>query len=68
MRELDGRIALITGASRGIGRATALELAAAGAVIGVNYRSDEAGANDAVAASSASRALSGSTSVSSVEM
>jgi 3-oxoacyl-[acyl-carrier protein] reductase len=42
--ELDGRIALITGASRGIGRACALELAAAGAAIGVNYRSDADGA------------------------
>ena len=49
MPELDGRYALITGASRGIGRACALELAGAGAAIAVNYRSDADGAAAVVA-------------------
>ena len=43
---LDGKTALVTGASRGIGRAIALELAEAGASIVVGYRS---GADEAAA-------------------
>jgi 3-oxoacyl-[acyl-carrier protein] reductase len=47
MPELDERIALVTGGSRGIGAAICAELAAAGAVVVVNYASN-ADAADAV--------------------
>jgi 3-oxoacyl-[acyl-carrier protein] reductase len=46
--DLTPRTALITGGSRGIGRAAADLLARAGARVAINYRKDEAAANGAV--------------------
>ena len=48
-KSLTGKIALVTGAGRGIGRAIALELARRGANIALNYRSDAANAESAAA-------------------
>jgi NAD(P)-dependent dehydrogenase (short-subunit alcohol dehydrogenase family) len=46
---LERRVALVTGGSRGIGRAIALALAADGADVAVNYRRDEEAARATVA-------------------
>ncbi|PYI63667.1 MAG: short-chain dehydrogenase, partial [Verrucomicrobia bacterium] len=46
---LNGKHALITGSSRGIGRGIALKLAASGAKVAIHYYQNEAAANDTLA-------------------
>ena len=43
-KELEGKVSLVTGASRGLGRAIALKLASLGSRVAVNYLSSEAAA------------------------
>jgi len=50
MRKLEGKVAVVTGASRGIGRAIALKLADEGAKVIVNYSGSQAKAEEVVAA------------------
>lgn len=45
---LAGKVALITGASRGIGRHIALEMGKEGAMVAINYKSDKAGAEETI--------------------
>lgn len=60
MSRLSGKRALVTGASRGIGRAVALRLAAEGASVALNYR---AGREEAEAAAAEIAAAGGSAAV-----
>ena len=50
MPDLSGRVAVVTGASRGIGRAVAIALGALGAKVVVNFQSNESAATETVAA------------------
>ena len=50
MRELEGKVALVTGGSRGIGRAIAVALGRLGAKVVVNYASNESAASESAAA------------------
>jgi 3-oxoacyl-[acyl-carrier protein] reductase len=54
---LTGKVVLITGASKGIGRATAERVAAEGASVVINYLSDSKAADEVVAQIGADRAL-----------
>lgn len=48
MGQLDGKVAIVTGASRGIGRAVALELGRHGAAVVVNYVQNQKAADEVV--------------------
>jgi 3-oxoacyl-[acyl-carrier protein] reductase len=50
MADLDGRIAVVTGGSRGIGRAIAVALGRAGAKVVINFTANEGAAGEAVEA------------------
>jgi len=50
MSRLDDKVALVTGGSRGIGRAVALEMARRGATVAVNYNTNSGAADEVVKA------------------
>ncbi|MDO8950892.1 MAG: 3-oxoacyl-[acyl-carrier-protein] reductase [Actinomycetota bacterium] len=49
MSDLSGKVALVTGANRGIGAEIALGLARRGAIVAINYRGDDSGARAVLA-------------------
>jgi len=49
MKKLEGKVAVVTGASKGIGASIAKHLAAEGAAVVVNYASSKEGADRVVA-------------------
>jgi 3-oxoacyl-[acyl-carrier protein] reductase len=57
MTDLQGKVALITGSTHGIGKAIALRYASLGASIVVNHANDDAGAQETVAAIEAAGAV-----------
>jgi 3-oxoacyl-[acyl-carrier protein] reductase len=54
---LSGKVVLVTGASKGIGRATAERVAAEGASVVINYHTDSKAADELVSKIGADRAL-----------
>ena len=53
--QFDGKVVLVTGAQQGIGRAMALEFAAAGADVAINWLDDEGAAQGVAEEVGASR-------------
>jgi 3-oxoacyl-[acyl-carrier protein] reductase len=66
MNTLVSKVAIVTGASKGIGKATALALAKAGAAVVVNYSSDDAPAKDVVKTIGSKRAVAVKADVSTI--
>lgn len=67
MGKLDGKVAIVTGGAKGIGRAIALLLGAEGAKVAVNYNSSAAAAQEVVDAIGAERAMAIQADVSNAE-